>query len=124
MGNQEPEHYCPDEEEPIEELADIRPSMIEAAGGELSLEQQGHIEYEDDTAEIEEAPAEEAPAAEETEEPATQEEAPTEATADETPVTEEPATEESSAQPAEEAAPAQEEYEPTDLETHNGGNDA
>merc|ERR1712071_628316 len=94
MGNQEPEHYCPDEEEPIEELADIRPSMIEAAGGELSLEQQGHIEYEDDTAEIEEAPAEEAPA------------------------TEEPATEESSAQPAEEAAPAQEEYEPTDLETH------
>ena len=33
--NQEPEHYCPDEEEPIEELADIRPSTIEAAGGEL-----------------------------------------------------------------------------------------
>lgn len=128
--NQEPKHYCPDEEEPIEELADIRPSTIEATGGELSLEQQGHIEYEDDTAEVEEAPAEEAPAAEEApveEAPATeaaQEEAPTEAAADETPVIEETATEKSSAQPVEEAAPAQEEYEPTDLETHNGGNDA
>jgi len=138
--NQEPQHYCPDEEEPIQELTDIRPSTIEAAGGELSLEQQGHIEYEDDAAEVEGASAEEAPAAEEApveeppieeaqateeiEEPAVQEEAPTEATVEETPAVEEPATEESSAPPAEETAPATEEYEPTEQATHNGGNDA
>merc|ERR1712036_50506 len=67
---QEPEHYCPDEEEPIEDIADLRPSVEQLETGELSLERRASIQYEEEEP-VDEQPAEQQ-AAEEPAEPATE----------------------------------------------------